>query len=105
MYKVGIIGDRDSVLGFQAIGFDVFPVDGPQEAEPLVKKLAEDMYAVIYVTEQIAAGIGPVIAQYRNSRFPAIIPVPGIQGTLGIGMGGVRQCVEKAVGADILFRD
>jgi V/A-type H+-transporting ATPase subunit F len=105
MYKVGIIGDRDSVLGFQAIGFDVFPVETPQEAEPLIRELAQAQYAVLYVTEQIAAGIGPVIAQYRNSRFPAIIPVPGVQGTLGIGMGGVRQCVEKAVGADILFRD
>lgn len=105
MYKVGIIGELDSVLGFQAIGFDVFPVAGPQEAEPLVKRLAESQYAVIYVTEQIAAGIGPVIAQYRNSRFPAIIPVPGVQGSLGIGMRGVRECVEKAVGADILNMD
>ncbi|NLO39192.1 MAG: V-type ATP synthase subunit F, partial [Ruminiclostridium sp.] len=38
-------------------------------------------------------------------RFPAVIPIPGIQGSLGIGMLGVKRCVEKAVGADILFRD
>ncbi len=105
MYKVGIIGDKDSVLGFLAIGFDVYPAGDNDEAAVLVERLAADDYAVIYVTEQIAAGIGPTILQYREKRFPAIIPIPGVQGNLGIGMGGVKKCVEKAVGADILFRD
>ncbi len=105
MHKVGVIGDKDSVLGFRALGFDVFPVDGAGEAETLLHRLAQGDYAVLYVTEQIAAGITPAIARYRKERFPAIIPIPGVLGNLGIGMGGVRQCVEKAVGADILFRD
>ena len=25
MYKVGIIGDKDSVMGFLALGIDIFP--------------------------------------------------------------------------------
>ncbi len=105
MYKVGVIGDIDSVLGFKAIGFDVFPVQNAQEAALKLNELGAGQYAVIYVTEQIAAKIGPVMAQYREKRFPAIIPIPGVLGNLGIGMGGVKKCVEKAVGADILFRD
>jgi len=28
-----------------------------------------------------------------------------VQGSMGIGMQGIKKCVEKAVGADILFRD
>jgi V/A-type H+/Na+-transporting ATPase subunit F len=105
MHKVGVIGDKDSVLGFRALGFDVFAVEGAVEAEALLHRLAHGNYAVLYVTEQIAAVIAPAIAGYRNERFPAIIPIPGVLGNLGIGMGGVRQCVEKAVGADILFKD
>ncbi|HAA25540.1 MAG TPA: V-type ATP synthase subunit F, partial [Ruminiclostridium sp.] len=45
------------------------------------------------------------INKYREKRFPAVIPIPGTAGSLGIGMSGVKKCVEKAVGADILFRD
>ncbi len=105
MYKVGVIGDKDSVLGFRALGFEVFPVEGAEAAEALLHRLAAGNFAVVYVTEQVAAVIAPAIARYRNERFPAIIPIPGVLGNLGIGMGGVRQCVEKAVGADILFKD
>ncbi len=105
MYKVGVIGDKDSVLGFKAIGFDVFPVHDAKEAEALVHELGKGEYAVLYVTEQIAELIAPTMAEYRDKRFPVIIPIPGVLGNLGIGMDGVKKCVVKAVGADILFRD
>ncbi|MBQ5955335.1 MAG: V-type ATP synthase subunit F, partial [Firmicutes bacterium] len=29
MYKIGVIGDRESILGFKAVGLDVFPIDDP----------------------------------------------------------------------------
>lgn len=105
MYKIGVIGEKDAVLGFIALGFSVFPVESREQASTVLSELAESQYAVIYVTEQTAAQIGSEIDQYREKRFPAIIPIPGTQGTLGIGMQSVKKCVEKAVGADILFRD
>lgn len=105
MYKIGVVGDKDSILGFKALGFDIFPADTAEEASDIIRNLADGTYAVLYVTEQIAVKVPDVIARYRSERFPAIIPIPGIQGTLGIGMQSVKQSVEKAVGADILFRD
>ncbi|NMB33161.1 MAG: V-type ATP synthase subunit F [Clostridium sp.] len=105
MYKVGIIGDKDSVLGFKAIGISVFPVTTPQEAEDALKQMSREQYAVIYITEQIAKDITSAISRYSQERFPAIIPIPGNQGSLGIGMSGLKRNVERAVGADILFRD
>lgn len=105
MYKIGVIGEKDAVMGFIALGFSVFPVENREQAAAVLSDLAEDRYAVIYITEQTAANIENEINQYRERRFPAIIPIPGIQGSLGIGMNGVKRCVEKAVGADILFRD
>jgi len=33
MYRVGVIGDKDSVLGFTAIGFEAFPVENPEQAK------------------------------------------------------------------------
>lgn len=105
MYKIGVIGEKDAVLGFKALGFSVFPVENREQAAKTLTELAKNRYAVIYITEQTAANIKNEINQYREERFPAVIPIPGIQGSLGIGMQGVKKCVEKAVGADILFRD
>ena len=105
MYRIGVIGEKDAVLGFKALGFSVFPVRGRVQAAEVLSKLAEDRYAVIYITEQTAAVMEDEISRYRERRFPAIIPIPGIQGSLGIGMKGIKKCVEKAVGADILFQD
>lgn len=105
MYKIGVIGEKDAVMGFIALGFSVFPVESKEQAASILADLAEEQYAVIYITEQTAVNIENEINQYRESRFPAIIPIPGVQGSLGIGMRGVKRCVEKAVGADILFRD
>lgn len=105
MYKIGVIGDKDSILGFKALGFSVFPASDPKEAEQLLRDIATQGYAVIYVTEQIASHIEKTIHEYRETKFPAIIPIPGNQGSLGVGMGGIKKAVEKAVGADILFRE
>lgn len=33
MYKIGVIGDRESILGFKAVGLDVFPCDAADEAK------------------------------------------------------------------------
>ena len=42
MYKIGVIGDRESVLGFKAVGLDVFPCDSQEEANKAFKKIAGD---------------------------------------------------------------
>ena len=105
MYKIGIIGDKDSILGFKALGMDVFPVIGAAEAEKTLDRLANNQYAVIYITESIASEIAGAIEKYSSSKIPAVILVPGNQGTTGLGMQRVKKTVERAVGADILFRD
>ena len=105
MYKIGVIGDKDSILGFKALGFSTFSVADRMEAEEVFKSIEKENFAVVYVTEQIAEKIVDIIDSYREKQYPAIIPIPGNQGTLGIGINGVKKCVEKAVGADILFRE
>lgn len=103
MYKVGVIGDKDSILGFKILGLSVFPVTLPEEATKTLNKMVRDEYAVIYITENIADKIMETIESYKSSKFPAIILIPGNQGTLGIGISSIKKALEKAVGADILF--
>ena len=103
MYKIGVIGDRESILGFKAVGLDVFPIDDPDEAKKTLKRIAKEDFAIIYITEQIYQYMMDEVDEYTDSRLPAIIPIPGKDGTLGIGMTSVKKSVERAVGADILF--
>jgi len=105
MYKIGVIGDKDSILGFKAVGLPVFPAVTPQEAGEKLHELAREGYAVIYITEQLAKDITESIDQYSDKKFPAVILIPGNQGILGIGMQNIRKSAERAIGADILFNE
>lgn len=102
MYKIAVLGDRESVMGFTALGFDAYPAESRDEAAELLNRLAGENYAVIYITEQLASGLEDEISKYTDSITPAVILIPGKEGTLGIGMRGVHTAVERAVGADIL---
>lgn len=102
MYKIAVMGDRDSVMGFKALGLDVVPVLDDQEARTKLHRMAKEDYAVIYVTEQLAELIAADIDRYKDSVTPAVILIPGKSGTLGLGSSALKSAVERAVGADIL---
>lgn len=102
MYKIAVMGERDSILGFQALGLEVCPVDSSEQGHALLTRMAKENYAIIYMTEQLAAGMAQDIARYKDALTPAIILIPGKEGSLGIGMANVKIAVERAVGADIL---
>lgn len=50
-YKIAVLGDKDSVLGFKALGLDVFPAESAEEAKRTLHALAKENYAVVYLTE------------------------------------------------------
>ena len=57
---------------------------------------------MIYLTETLAKDLEDVIARYKDEIQPAIILIPGREGSLGIGMASMQRAIERAVGADIL---
>jgi len=103
MYKIAVIGAYDSIYGFATLGLDTFPVSDAQEGETLLRRLAEGEYAVIYITEALAAELAHEISRYQEQVLPAIIQIPGVSGNTGAGVEGVKKSVEQAVGSDIIF--
>jgi len=101
MYKIAVLGDRDSVLGFKALGLDTFFVESPEEARRTLHSLAHDEYAIIYITEQLSETISADIARYKTSVTPAVILIPGKGGSLGLAAQALQSAIERAVGADI----
>ena len=72
MYRIGVIGDRDSVLGFQALGLEVCPVENAEEARQALHRMAKENFAILYLTEQLSAQLQPEIARYQDALTPAI---------------------------------
>ena len=99
--KIAVIGDRGSVQGFKAVGFDVFEAEKYASIAELVNDLAKSEYGIIFVTEELIAVNMDVVEKYKDDMLPAIIPIPGRNGSLGIGMANIHKNVERAVGADI----
>lgn len=103
--KIAVVGDKESILGFRAVGFQTFEAATPAEDRTLIDRLAKNDFGIIFITEQTLVRIEDVLEKYKNAKIPAIIPIPSKDGMLGLGMKNVKSSVERAVGADILFKD
>ncbi|MDR0896985.1 MAG: V-type ATP synthase subunit F [Oscillospiraceae bacterium] len=100
---MGVVGERDAVLAFKAMGMRVIPAETPDAIAAAVFRLAEDGVPVIFITERAAQLSPESLERYKTSASTVLIPIPGSQGTDGFGMRRVKANVEKAIGADILF--
>ena len=91
-------------MGFKALGLEACPVANAEEARETLRRLTKDSedYAIIYVEENLAQELQHEIDKFKDVPKPAIILIPGKDGSLGIGMANVKRAVERAVGADIL---
>ena len=103
MYKIAVVGDYDSIYGFATLGLRICPVRDREEIRDRLRSLAEDEYGIIYITEAAAVEVRDELVKYREKTLPAIIQIPGVSGSTGAGVGGVKKTVEQAVGSDILF--
>jgi len=81
MYRIAVLGDRDSIYGFASLGLDIFPVSDSE------------------------TGARTELERYREAPLPAVIPIPGVRGNTGMGIRMVKKSVEQAVGSDIIFNE
>ena len=93
MYKIAVMGDWDSIYGYGALGLDTFRFteEEAEKAGKTLRTLAEQDYAVIYVTEALAAKLPDEIEHYRTMPQPAVILIPGISGNTGAGIAAVKK--------------
>lgn len=103
-FRIAVIGDRESVMGFRALGLDVFPADADNVKEIFKKvvKAEEPAYAILYLTEELSVPIQAEIAALKDALTPAVILIPSRNGTLGLGMKALDTAVERAIGSNIL---
>ena len=105
MYKIGVLGDYDSICAFASLGLDTVSAETVKQAEESLKDMAISGYGIIYVTEQYFKELESVTQSYREALTPAIVPIPCVKGFLGVGRERMKKFVEQAVGSDIIYND
>ena len=102
--RIAVSGGRETVLGFKALGLETYPAANAQEATQILRRLTRerDDVAIIYIEENLAAQLSHEIDRFKDSPSPAIILIPGREGSLGLGLNALRSAVERAVGTNIL---
>lgn len=104
MLKIAVIGGRETVMGFTALGLEAYPVADADEAKKVLRILTRDRedVAIIYIEEGLAAQLSQEIDKFKDSPKPAIILIPSREGSLGLGLTALNQAVERAIGTNIL---
>ncbi|MGI6029494.1 MAG: V-type ATP synthase subunit F [Candidatus Heteroscillospira sp.] len=103
MHKIAVLGSRETVMGFKALGLEVFPAETGDEARQIFKTLTHTGggYAIIYVEENLALELSHEIDKLKDLPTPAVILIPGRGGSLGLGKKALAAAVERAVGSAI----
>ena len=104
MLKIAVIGGRDTVIGFRALGLETYPAADAAEAWHILRRLTRENedYAIIYIEENLAAELAHEIDKFKDRPTPAVILIPGREGSMGLGQSALKAAVERAVGTNIL---
>ena len=104
MLKIAVIGGRDTVMGFRALGLETYPAADAAEAGHILRRLTRenDDYAIIYIEENLAVELAHEIDKFKDRPTPAVILIPGREGSMGLGQSALKAAVERAVGTNIL---
>ena len=93
MYKIGVIGRRDSILCYMAAGFEIYGAEGADDAAVCIKKAKDDGCRIIFITDELA----------ENVSDPAVIPLPERDSKNGYKR--MSEACTKAIGSDIIYKE
>ncbi len=103
MLNIAVVGDKDSIWGFKALGMEIHAVSSPDEALEALRALSTPEYGAVFITENYAQQLSREIDELEEfiSLYPSIVIIPSHHGSKGLGMQKVKSVVEKALGFDM----
>ena len=103
MYKIALLGNEDTILGFKLLGVHLFPITKKEEAIKTLNKLVKEKYAVVFITEEIARKIMDKIEELQKISLIGFTIIPSKVENKKMGLELLKRNIEKAIGTDILF--
>lgn len=98
MAKVAVIGDKETILGFKAVGVDVFDFEEKKELNSFKTQVNDGEYDLIFVTENAYLELEKELKELEEKPVPAVLVIPSVSGNLGIADNYIDNIVQKAVG-------
>ncbi len=97
-----VIGDEDTVLGFQLAGVEGMAAGSPDEAEKAFDTaLSNHDFAIVIITERVAELIRERVDRFVfTEAFPLILEIPDRIGKVE-GKPDLRQMVNRAIGINL----
>lgn len=97
--KYFVIGDQDTVLGFNLAGVEGRVVKTKEEIDQVFTfAVSDEEIGIVVITEKLANQIRDRINDYLFTRnFPLIVEIPDREG-VDPNRIGFRQLVNKAIG-------
>ncbi len=103
-YSIAVIGDRDVISGFRALGLKVFAVSENQSATEQIIKIKESgEFAIILITASAKKTVPE--DQFRKltrEPLPTILTIPDIKESNTGSIEHLKDLTERAIGFDIL---
>jgi V/A-type H+-transporting ATPase subunit F len=110
-YKIAIIGPSDTVSGLKALGVEAFPATTAEEALEQLRSIkqatndpaAAKRYAIVCIIEELVQSVDQEeYAKAAAGALPAVVLLPGPQGSHGFATNRLRRLAEQAVGSAII---
>lgn len=102
MYKIGIIGNAQTVSLFSTLGYVVLEAEDAEAARCRLQAAAKSgEYAVLFLEECYYVALADELARYAKDPLPAVTVLPGRAGGAGLGAELLKRAMERAVGTDV----
>jgi V/A-type H+/Na+-transporting ATPase subunit F len=99
--NMAVLGDKDDVLPFMAIGAEIFLSTNIDEIKNAIIEFAEKGYAIILVSDDYLKEMPEIIEQFALSPMPSITSIPGRNGKSSFANERLNNVIKKAIGIDI----
>lgn len=111
-YRIAIVGPEEIISGFRMLGTHIFHAcSGKEVVERVIElqkksnnaKEEEERYGVVMVIESLLKEVSKEeYAKMTKYPLPAIVVLPGTEGSSGRSRERLKELTERAVGTDIM---
>ena len=102
--KIAVLGNKDIVVLFKAVGCDVFSPAGRDKIRATLNKLIQN-YKIILIQTNYAKLCEDLIEQTRTSAYPVIVVIPNKDEQNNYALDKIMTDMERAIGAKIVVEE